>query len=161
MIELRKKEKERKQQQQQLQKLKIMIPQPESSQQEYYHFLHHNGASMVIITISGIILDANSLFCQSVNHDYSQVIGSSFFSFAHSSTLPFLYSYYSYIHRSSFSAFLSGSKTSCRFIQHFSYHNQLIPHCFTVFHKDGSFIVFLVPLMHGDSVCNVDNSMCL
>ena len=93
VIELRKKEKERKQQQQQLQKLKIMIPQPESSQQEYYHFLHHNGASMVIITISGIILDANSLFCQSVNRDYSHVIGSSFFSFAHSSTLPFLYSY--------------------------------------------------------------------
>ena len=98
MIELRKKEKERKQHQQQLQKLKILIPQPELSQQEYYHFLHHNGASMVIITISSIILDANSLFCQSVNHDYSQVIGSSFFSFAHSSTLPFLYSYYSYIH---------------------------------------------------------------
>ena len=68
----------------------------------------------------------------------------------------FIYSYYS-----SFSAFLSGSKTSCQFIQYFSYHNQLIPHCFTVFHKDGSFIVFLVPLMHGDSICNVGNSMYL
>lgn len=91
---LRKKEKEQKNRQKNLQKLRILIPKPPSYQQEYYSYIHNCGSSVVLITLGGTIVDANTSFCHEVNRDYSDVIGSSFFSFAHSSTLPSLYSYF-------------------------------------------------------------------
>lgn len=90
---LRKKEKEQKIRQKNNQKLKILIPKPPSYQQEYFSYIHNCGSSVILITIGGTIVDANTSFCHEVNRDYSEVIGSSFFSFAHSSTLPSLYSY--------------------------------------------------------------------
>lgn len=91
--DLRKKEKEKKRQGELLQKLKIVIPKPSSVQQEYYTYIHNSGTNVVIITASGLIVDANAVFCNSINRDYSSVIGASFFSFAHVSTLPSLYTY--------------------------------------------------------------------
>lgn len=93
VLALRKEEKERKQQQENQNKLRIIVPQPTTEQQDYYTYLHQTGVNVAIITYTGTIVDANTFFCQSVGQECSSIIGSSFFSYAHASTLPSLYSY--------------------------------------------------------------------
>ena len=93
VISLRKEEKERIQQQENIKKLRIIVPQPTFDQQEYYSYLHQTGVNVAIISLTGMIVDANSFFCQALGRECSSVIGSSFFSFAHVSTLPSLYAY--------------------------------------------------------------------
>ena len=97
--ELQKKEKKRnlqakkeKERSEKCKRLKILIPQPSLQQQQFYAFLHNNGCSWAITNSNGTIVDVNASFCEAVGSELVNVLGCSFFSFAHPSSLPSLFS---------------------------------------------------------------------
>lgn len=125
---------------------------PTPDQQEYYLFFQNLTVPCIIVSLAGLILEANCSFCDAVSEGKSSLIGRSVFSVAPSSSLALLYT--------SFSSLLARNSAvdEIKAVQLFWSQGQLQPHSITIsLHASEAsvFVLSFTPLIHCQNPCLV------